>query len=627
MRGRTPILTAITNLQNKCIDFLNSITHKRQFNQILAFFFTNGLTHSSHVTTKLVDFCNSIHQMDLACSIFHQIPHPTSFVWTSMIRGFAENGPQHQSFRFFADMHRKGANVNYLTYPFVLKACSGVKAMLEGEQVHAHMFKFGFRSDTYAINGLLDLYSKCGRVDEGRKLYDEMPERAMVSHTLVISGYLGVGDLDSALSIFERVEGADVVLWSAMIGGYAQNGAPDEALGLFYRMQRVGVRPNSFTMVSVLSACSQLGDFETGQRVHELMVRSGIEMNIIVYTSLLDMYIKGGFVDKALKLFDEIEGKDVVSWNSLINGYSKNGYAKEALEAFRRMQDFGLEPNRVTLLGVLSACAQLGALEKGREINHLVEKLGFSSDLLIGTALIDMYAKSASLSSAYRVFRRFESRDIVTWSAMINGCATNGHLKEAMSFFGGMLKSGFRPNEVTFLGLLVACLHGGWIIEGYEFFNSMTRDHDVRPRMEHYACMADLLGRAGKLDEAKSFIGSMPIEPEVSVWGALLAACTIHQNTQIGEFAARQLACLDPASDENYVLMSNIYAAKSRWEDVQNTRTSLKHLGAHKRPAFSWIEVGGKIHEFLVGDGEHPHFHCLNSVSNELSEQTRLVGE
>ncbi|KAK9136183.1 hypothetical protein Syun_015513 [Stephania yunnanensis] len=363
--------------------------------------------------------------MDLACSIFSQIPHPTSFVWTSMIRGFTENGPRHQSIQFYADMHRKGANANYLTYPFVFKACSSVKAMLEGEQIHAHVHKFGFRSDTYVSNGLLDLYSKCGRgVDEARKLYDEMPDRTMVSHTSMISGYLGIGDLGSALSIFERViEGADVVLWSAMIAGYAQSGAPDEALRLFFQMEGVGVRPNSFTMVSVLSACSQLGDFETGQQVHELMVRSGIEMNTIVYTSLLDMYIKGGFVDKALKLFDKMEGKDIVSWNSLINGYSMNGFAKEALEVFCGMQDFGLEPNGVTLLGALSACAQLGALEKGREINHLVEKLGFSSDLSIGTALIDMYTKSASVSDAYRVFRRFDSRDVVMWSAMISGCA------------------------------------------------------------------------------------------------------------------------------------------------------------------------------------------------------------
>ncbi|OVA10803.1 Pentatricopeptide repeat [Macleaya cordata] len=613
--------------EEKCISFLKSITHIRQFNQILSFFFTNGLSNSSFLPTKLIDFCNSFNHMDLASSIFRQIPQQSSFLWTSMIRGFAQNGPHYQSILYYAKMHGNGTEPNHLTHPFVLKACSNLKALLEGEQIHTRVVKSGFLTDTYVFNGVLELYSKCGCVDDARNVYDEMPQRDFISHTSMISGYFGVGDLVSAQSVFERVEVADVILWSAMIAGYAQNGAPSEALELFHQMQNAGAKPNQVTFVSVVSACSQLGDLETGRWVHDLMVRNGMEMNIFVSTALLDMYIKGGFIDEAREIFDRIRNRDVASWNSLINGYAKNGYAKEALEVFKEMQEMGLKPNRVTFLSVLTSCAQLGALEKGKEIDHLINEMGVGSDLSIETALLDMYTKCGSLLNAYRIFSRIYLRDVVAWSAIISGFATNGHFEEAISLFGGMLKDGVWPNEVTFVGILMACSHGGLIHEGYKFFYSMDRDYGISPKMEHYSCMVDLLGRAGLVKEAKTFIDGMPIEPGVSIWGSLLGACTTHKNTDIGEFAIRRLVELDPANDGNHVLLSNIYAATKRWEDVESTRAMMKHNGAHKTPGCSWIEVKGKIHEFFVADKTNSQFLQLYEVLNNLSDQLRLVGE
>ncbi|XP_010255142.1 PREDICTED: pentatricopeptide repeat-containing protein At1g08070, chloroplastic-like [Nelumbo nucifera] len=451
------------------------------------------------------------------------------------------------------------------------------------------------------MNCLLDMYSKCGFVDEARRLYDEMTERDIVSHTSMISGYFSIGDLASARLIFDRVEGADVVLWSAMVAGYTQNRCPKEALDMFDQMQSLGLRPNSVTMVGVISACSQLGDIERGRRAHDYLVRTGMEMNTVVSTSLLDMYIKCGFIDEARELFDRMPRKDVVSWNALINGYTKNGYFKEALEVFNTIQDLGLEPNKVTFLSALSSCAELGAIEKGKEIEELLNMSELGSDLSIETALLDMYAKCGSIAESYNVFRRTFPRDVVMWSAMINGFATNGHFKAAMSLFGGMLKEGMRPNNFTFLSLLIACAHGGLVHEAYEYLNSMTIEYGISPNMEHYACMVDLLGRAGLLEDAKKFIDGMPIEPGISVWRSLLGACTTHKNTKIGEYAAQHLFELEPKDDANYVLLSNIYAASGRWEDVEDTRAAMKHHKAHKTPGCSWIENGGKIHEFLVG--------------------------
>ncbi|XXG63529.1 hypothetical protein AAC387_Pa05g1696 [Persea americana] len=253
-----------------------------------------------------------------------------------------------------------------------------------------------------------------------------------------------------------------------MISGYAKNGDSNEALKLFEEMQSLGLRPNSITMVSVISACTQLGDFGRGKWIHDFMVKSGIEMNMVVCTSLLDMHTKNGSVDEARKLFDMMPTRDVVSWNSLINSYAKNGYAYEALEAFKEMQDLGMEPNKVTFLSVLSSCAQIGALEKGREMDCLAKKMGIGSDLSVGTALLDMYAKSGSLADAHRVFDRISPRDVIVWSAMINGYAMNGLSDEAISLFRRMLEEGIYPNEVTYVCVLTACSHGGLVDEGLD---------------------------------------------------------------------------------------------------------------------------------------------------------------
>ncbi|KAG9440717.1 hypothetical protein H6P81_020882 [Aristolochia fimbriata] len=612
--------------EKEWVQILKCISHlRRQFKQILGCFYTSGLQSSSLLTTKFIDFCSSASQMNVATSIFRQVPNPSAFVWTAMMRGFAENGLHHSCIFFFREMRRCGTDPIHLTYPAVIKGCAGSVAFWEGIQIHADVVKTGFLCDAYVQNGLLGMYARCGLMEDARQLYDEIPQRDIVSHTSIISGYFGVGDLASAQLVFDGVERADVVLWSAVIAGYSQNEAPAKALDLFERMRSSGVKPNAVTMVSFLSACAQLGDFQRGKWAHDFMMETGIKMDMLVCTSLLDMYIMGGFVDEACKIFDQMPKKDVVSWNSLINGYAQNGYATEAMESFTEMLQSGIEPNMVTLLGVLTAYAQLGALEKGKEIEHLVEKLGLQSDLLIGTALLDMYAKCGSLADAYRFFCSVYPRDVVMWSALINGYASNGCPNEAFSLFGGMLKAGIQPNDVTYLGILITCSHRGLVQQGYKYFNSMIKDHGIEPRPEHYACMVDILGRAGRIEEAKKFLDSMPTKPGASVWGSLLGACVTHKNIEMGRYAAQHLNDLEPSSDRNFVFMSNIYAAMNRWEDVHNSRTSLKCCGTNKIPGCSWIEVTGKIHEFLVGDRRHPMYHQIHEVLDSLAEQLRLV--
>ncbi|CAN6460077.1 unnamed protein product [Victoria cruziana] len=608
-----------------CSFLLQRVTSASHFDQILAFFFTNGLHNSDLLPVELVSYCSSIRRMDIASTLFHQIPRPSAFLWTTMIRGHSENGPYDQSIALFVQMRRKHVPPNHLTFPFVLKGCSKMSALHEGEQIHTNVFKFGFSSDRYIGNGLIDMYGRCRSIEAARRVFDEMPYRDLVADTAMVTVYCMRGLTEEARSIFEGVsEVKDVVLWSAMIGGYVQNGKLTEALVLFDKMRSRGVKPNFVTMISVVSACAQAGNIEEGRRMHEFMVESGMEINVVVSTCLIDMYIKGGFLNEAIELFERIPQKDVVSWNALISGLSKNGHATKALSLFRKMKDSWVVPNAVTLVAALSSCAQLGALSEGMEIHELVKKLGLGLDLMVGTALLDMYAKCGCMGKMQHVFDAMPQKDVVSWSALVNGYAILGYSQEAIHTFVKMLDEGVVPNSITFLAVLSACSHAGLIYEGQEYFLSMRRDYYIEPRMEHYACMADLFARAKLLDLAKEIIDRMPFEPGASVWGSLLHACMISNNVEIAEWAMQHLAQLEPRNDGNYVVLSNIYAAAGRWEDAERIRTALKDHVGQKNPGCSWIEVEGHIHEFLASDMSHPLSSQIYGMLDLLAEKLKI---
>ncbi|XP_031482330.1 pentatricopeptide repeat-containing protein At1g08070, chloroplastic-like [Nymphaea colorata] len=608
-----------------CSFFLQRITGITQLNQILAFFFTNGLHNSDSLPVKLVSYCSSIRRMDVASTLFNQIPRPSAFLWTTMIRSYTENGPYDQSILLFIRMRRKLVPPNHLTFPFVLKGCSRMLAVHEGQQIHTNIFKFGFSSDLYVGNTLIDMYGRCKSIEAARQAFDEMPYRDLVADTAMITAYCMCGLTEEARSIFEDVsEVKDVVLWSAMIGGYVQNGKLGEALALFDRMRSRRVKPNFVTMVSVVSACAQAGNIEEGRRMHEFMVESRMEINVVISTCLMDMYIKGGLLDEAIELFERIPRKDVVAWNALISGLSKNGHATKALGLFRKMKDSSVLPNAVTLVAALSSCAQLGAVSEGMAIHELVRKMGLGLDLMVATALLDMYAKCGCMGKMQHVFDAMPQKDVVSWSALINGYAILGYSQEALLMFTKMLDEGVVPNSITFLAVLSACSHAGLIREGQEYFASMRRDYFIEPRMEHYACMVDLFARARLLDLAKEIINKMPFEPGASVWGSLLNACLINKNVDIAEWAMQHLVQLEPRNDGNYVVLSNIYAAAGRWEDAERIRTALREHARQKNPGCSWIEVEGHMHEFLVGDISHPLSSHIYGMVDLLVEQLKM---
>uniref|UniRef100_A0A5K1A2N9 DYW domain-containing protein n=1 Tax=Nymphaea colorata TaxID=210225 RepID=A0A5K1A2N9_9MAGN len=487
----------------------------------------HGLDQSNYVITKLLrTFTKLCTDMAYPRLLFRQVRWPNAFLWTALIRGYALNGPIAEALHLYGSMRRNGASPTSFTFSALLKACSAIGSVYAARGVQAHTMMLAFDSDLFVQNTLIDGYVRFGCLSDARKVFDEMPER-------------------------------DVISWTALIVAYAR--------------------------------CS---DMEAAQR-----------------------------------LFNDSPHKDMVAWTAMICSYAQNAKPKEALQLFDRMCAAGVPTDEVTLVGVISACAQLGAASYAKWVHNVAEERGLDGNLVVGSALIDMYAKCGNIQEAYRVFEKMSERNVYSYSAMIVGLAMHGQSKSALEVFSCMKETDVKPNSVTFIGVLTACSHTGMVDEGRHCFTSMQDEYGILPSADHYACMVDLLGRAGRLEEAYEMIKSMPVEPHAGVWGALLGACRIHSNVDLAEIAARQLFKLEPDGIGNHILLSNIYAAVGRWEDVSSVRKMIREKGLKKSAGYSWFEAkDGRIHEFFAGDSSHPLSREIYVLLDELYEKLKILG-
>jgi pentatricopeptide repeat protein len=356
------------------------------------------------------------------------------------------------------------------------------------------------------------------------------------------------------------------------------------------------------------------------------MSECGLHRNVFVATSLVDMYAKCGSMEEARCVFDGMVEKDVVCWSAMIQGYAYNGLPREALELFFEMRKVNVRPDCFAMVGVLSSCARLGALELGNWAKGLMDDDEFLSNPVLGTSLIDFYAKCGSMEEALGVYKKMKEKDRVVFNAVISGLSMYGHFGAAFGVFGQMGKCGIRPDENTFVGLLCACTHAGLVDDGRRYFNSMSHVFSVTPTIEHYGCMVDLLGRAGLLVEAHNLIKGMPMKANAIVWGALLGGCRLHRETQLAEHVLKQLIELEPWNSGHYVLLSNIYSASRRWDEAEKIRSTLNEKGMQKLPGYSWVEVDGVVHEFLVGDTSHPISQKIYEKLESLFKDLREAG-
>ncbi|KAG6686434.1 hypothetical protein I3842_11G019400 [Carya illinoinensis] len=570
----------------------------KDINQIHAHLLKTRLVLNQAVAENLLESTAILlpSSMDYALSIFGEMEEPDSSAYNIIIRGLTYKQSPHEAVLMFRKMLESSVEPNEFTFPSILKACSRLRALREGEQVHAHFVKCGFGSNGYVENTLIHMYANCGRVEVARRVFDGMLTR-------------------------------DVVAWNSMFAGYTKGECWGEVSKLFCRMRESGVCFDEVTMISVLTACGRLADLELGEWISEHIEANGLQKNLPLMTSLVDMYAKCGEVDTARRLFDQMGQRDVVAWSAMISGYSQANRCREALDLFHEMQQRAIvEPNEVTMVSVLDACAVLGAFNTGKWAHSYIKKKKMKLTVNLGTALIDFYAKCGSVDSSIEVFTNMDTKNVYTWTALIQSLASNGQGKRALDFFYMMRGKNIEPNDVTFIAALAACSHAGLVDEGRSLFFSMTKDFGIEPRIEHYGCMVDILGRMGLIEEAYQFIKNMPIHPNAVVWRTLLASCRVHKNVEIGEASFRHITILEPAHSGDYILLSNIYAVIGRREDALRVRSQMRQQRIKKAPGCSLIEIDGVVHEFLTEDDGHLDFKEIYSTIEDMMKQIKSAG-
>lgn len=400
-----------------------------------------------------------------------------------------------------------------------------------------------------------------------------------------------------------------------MIASYVDNSLYSDAITVFLEFQRKGLRPDHYTLPPLFKASTGVGDTSLGRTCHGLVIKLGYEEYVIVGSSVLECYVKCGATGEAKWVFDNMSFKDCVAWNLMISGFGKAGFYSDALNCFRGMLLNGVKMDSMTVPSVLNACGREGDLMKGKEVHgHVVKGFMFDVDAAIGNALIDMYGKCGCLNYSEKVFRTMPDVNLVTWTAMISCYGIHGKGEESLFLFKKMTDNGVTPNSVTITAILASCSHSGLIDEGLRIFKSVHSEYGFEPSVEHYACMADLLGRCGYLEEALELLRSMKSSATASIWGALLAGCMMHKNVEIGEIAAHHLFQLEPNNASNYIAVCSIYESHGMLEGVSRVRAKLRDLDLVKAPGCSWINIAGRFHKFYQGD-----------LSHELAEMTREI--
>eukprot|EP01018_Ginkgo_biloba_P024476 Gb_03693 [translate_table: standard] len=590
-RGISVDSNAYSRLLQGCVNTKALVEGKRVHAQMIKTGFELDIFARNNLINMYARCGTVVH----ARQVFDEMIDRSAVSWNAMIAGYVHHGQGGQALEIFCQMQGVYAPPNEFTFASVLRVCVNLPAIEQGKQLHAHIMKSGFESDVIVGSILVDMYAKWMSVHEARKMFDRVLQR-------------------------------DVVSWTTMIAGYAQAGQAKEALKLYLQMQLEGTKPNEFTFTSVLGACASGLALEEGKQFHAHLIKSGFESSVFAENALVDTYTKCKSVEDARKVFDKMHKRDPISWTTMVVGYAQNSLVNESLQLFCHMQWEGMKPDQFTFASLISACAGITAIEQGKQFHAIVIKTGFEWDVFVENALVDMYSKCGSIETARTVFDKIFKRDVISWTAMIVGYAQHGLAKKAIQLFEQMQQEGMKPNHITFVGVLFACSHAGLIDKGRYYFESMSRDHGITPRLEHYVCMVDLLGRVGHLDEAEKFIKEMPLEPGVLVWQTLLGACKIHGNIELGKWAAARVMDLEPQDSAAYVLMSNMYATAGRWDDAAKVRNMMKDRGVKKEPARSWIEVKNKIHTFVVGDEVHPQRGEIYSTLEKLIAQAKEAG-
>ncbi|XP_068638355.1 pentatricopeptide repeat-containing protein At2g22070 [Aristolochia californica] len=600
-------------------------------------------------------------QLNMASQLFSKMPEHDSVSWTALVVGYNQVGQFKTAIKLFLEMVKVGIPPTQFTITNILVACVAISALDIGKKVHAFVVKFGLSSYIPVANSLINMYGKSGEPSTAKVVFDKMTLKSTQSWNSMITLYAQSNQLDLAQAQFDQMVERDVVSWNSIIAGYNQSGFDLKALEFFSLMlKQSSVTPDSFTIVSALSACANLELLNVGKQIHGHIVRTIMEfegpirnalismyaksgnielaqkvvkltaaadLNVISFTALLEGYAKLGDVEPARQVFNSMKDRDVVTWTAMIVGYVQNGFNNEAIELFRLMITSGPKPNDYTLAAMLRVSSSLATIDYGKQIHAIALRSGQQSKISVTNALIFMYAKSGSITRARKLFARtYHLKDTVSWTSMIVALAQHGFGEEAIDLFEKMLNMGMEPDHITYVGVFTACTHSGLVEQAQNYFELMQTFHKIEPTPSHYACMIDLFGRAGLFQEAQEFIKNMPIEPDVIAWGSLLGACKVHKNAELAKVTAERLLAIDPSHGGAYCALANVYSSCGKWEEAAKIRRAMKAKGVKKELGSSWLQINNKIHVFGADDTAHPQKDVIYVKAAELWREIKKIG-
>ncbi|CAA2989361.1 pentatricopeptide repeat-containing At3g53360, mitochondrial-like [Olea europaea subsp. europaea] len=543
---------------------------------------------NSFVNNCLVNFYGKCGLLKSARLVFDGILEPNTISWVSLIACHCQCGENDEGMRIFLRSLRMGVKVNEFSYGSVLGACAALEMLEVGMQLQCLAVKCGIVIDQYVVTGLVNFYAKCG-------------------------------ELELACKAFKETDEPHLTAWTALVGGCVQLGKDRQAIDLFRQLLSTGLKPSEQTLASVLGAFANEKEVIGGTQLHGLIIKLGFDAFTFVCNAVLDFYAKSGHLEDSLKTFREMDARDIVSWNALIAGHVNSDQYEEAIRFIQNMSSEGFHPNLYTYSSLLGMCGDLPATEWGKQTHCCVIKPGFDSNVVVGSALVDMYAKCGRLDDAKKVFNILPNKNLVSWNSMIAGYAQHGLWMEALEIYDIMLKNGVKPNDITFIGVLSSCGHVGHLEEGMHHFNSMVEDFKIIPKTDHIACMVSLFARKGQMRGAYDFISRFSGQPDKVVWRSLLSGCITNKDLELGKYAAEKILSIDPDDTSAYITLSNIYADSKMWNETSQMRKLMKEKALKKEMGYSWIELHNTIYLFSAG---HDMLVLRNGVVEVLSGLT-----
>ncbi|CAI8595509.1 unnamed protein product [Vicia faba] len=544
---------------------------------------------------KLIDAYIKCGIVAEACKLFDELPNRHIVTWNSMISSHVRRGKTNEAIELYKNMLFDGVLPDAYTFSAIFKAFTELGVLRHGQKAHGLAVVLGFEvSDGFVASSIVDMYAKFDKMEDARL-------------------------------VFDRVLDKDVVLFTALIVGYNQHDLDGEALEVFEDMVGRRIKPNEYTLASILVSCGNLGDLINGKLIHGVVVKSGLESVVASQTSLLTMYSKCSLVEDSIKVFNQLNYASHVTWTSFIVGLVQNGREEVAVSVFREMIRCSVIPNHFTLSSILHACSSLAMLEVGEQIHAVTMKLGVDGNKYADAALIHLYGKCGNVEKARSVFNLLTELDVVSFNSMIYAYAQNGFGHEALRLFERMKILGLAPNGVTFISILLACNNAGLVEEGCQIFAFIRNNHNIELTRDHFTCMIDLLGRARRFEEAAMLIEEVK-NPDAILWRTLLNACKIHGEIEMAEKFMAKMLDHAPRDGGTHILLTNIYASSGKWDNVIEMKSTIRDLKLKKSPAMSWVDIDREVHTFMAGDLSHPRAHEILEMLHELIEKVKTLG-